>query len=98
MTIWVWDPEKDSKNREKHKLSLETGRFVLDGDPFALSVPDPHPDGDRWRTIGKIRGITTLFVVHTEPVEDEEDGEEYGRIISVRKATVHERKAYENGL
>ena len=98
MTIWIWDPEKDSKNREKHKLPLETGRFVLDGDPLALSVPDPHPDGDRWRTIGKIRGITTLFVVHTEPVEDEEDGEEYGRIISVRKATVHERKAYENGL
>nr|WP_242501441.1 BrnT family toxin [Komagataeibacter xylinus] len=77
-------------------MPLETGRFVLDGDPLALSVPDPHPDGDRWRTIGKIRGITTLFVVHTEPVED--DGEEYGRIISVRKATAHERKAYENGL
>ncbi len=33
-----------------------------------------------------------LFVVHTEP---DETGE--GRIISVRKATPHERRAYEKG-
>lgn len=96
MTIWIWDHEKDQKNIKKHKLPLRAGASVLDNDPLALSVPDPHPDGDRWRTIGRIEGITTLFVVHTESVYDEEDGEEYGRIISVRKATAHEREAYEN--
>jgi hypothetical protein len=36
----------------------------------------------------------TLFIVHTDPVE-QDDGREVGRIISVRKATPHERRAYE---
>jgi len=37
-----------------------------------------------------------LFVVHTWP--DFEGGtEEVGRMISARKATPHERKAYEEG-
>jgi hypothetical protein len=33
---------------------------------------------------------------HTRP-EESEEGEPVGRIISARKATVHERKAYEEG-
>jgi uncharacterized DUF497 family protein len=37
---------------------------------------------------------TILFVVHTLPGEDEDD---QGRIISVRRATARERKAYQNG-
>jgi uncharacterized DUF497 family protein len=37
-----------------------------------------------------------LLVVHTWPEETEED-EPVGRIISARKATGHERKAYEEG-
>jgi hypothetical protein len=28
-----------------------------------ISEPDPHPDEDRWRVIGRVR-MTTLFVVH----------------------------------
>jgi uncharacterized DUF497 family protein len=37
-----------------------------------------------------------LFVVHTWPKADEA-GDEVGRIISARKATRRERKAYEEG-
>ena len=89
---WSWDPDKDRKNRERHKLSLAAGIPVLEGDPLAISEPDPHPDGDRWNTIGAAGGIVVLFVVHTLPPP-----EGSGRIISVRKATTHERKDYEEG-
>jgi uncharacterized DUF497 family protein len=40
-------------------------------------------------------GSVLLLVVHTWPEEIE--GEPVGRIISARKATAHERKAYEEG-
>jgi uncharacterized DUF497 family protein len=39
-------------------------------------------------------GIAVLFVVHTDPVV-QLDGREIGRIISVRKASACERRAYE---
>jgi uncharacterized protein len=63
-------------------------------DPLALTVPDPHPDGDRLRTVGVI-GTATVFVVHTELEFDLVAGDDVGRIISARKATPHERRAYE---
>ena len=37
------------------------------------------------------------MVVHTWPELDTGSGEEIGRIISARKATRHERAAYEEG-
>ncbi|MBM4297940.1 MAG: BrnT family toxin, partial [Deltaproteobacteria bacterium] len=55
---------------------------------------DPYPDRDRWQTMGLV-GTVLLFVVHTWPEADRATGEETGRIISARKATSHERKAYE---
>jgi uncharacterized DUF497 family protein len=93
---WTWTPAKDAANQRKHRLSLATGTLVLDGDPLALSRPDPHPDGDRWQTVGQAAGMVVLFVVHTAPhLRETADG--VGRIISVRKATAHERRAYEEG-
>lgn len=48
MPEWTWEPDKDTRNRRAHQgLSLADGIVVLEGDPFALSRPDPHPDGDR---------------------------------------------------
>ena len=87
---WTWDLVKAERNRKKHKVSFELAAVALD-DPSAASQPDPHPDGDRWNTLCKI-GEVVLLVVHTWP---EEDGT--GRIISARKATRHEARAYENG-
>jgi uncharacterized DUF497 family protein len=91
---WTWDPRKAAANRAKHGLSFETAVLVFD-DPLHASKPDPHTDGDRWQTIG-IVGPVLLLVVHTWP-EESKDGELVGRIISARKATARERKAYEEG-
>ncbi len=91
---WTWDPDKASANRFKHRVSFDTAALVFD-DPLHVSKPDLHPDDDRWQTIGLV-GPVMLLVVHTLPASDE--GEPAGRIISARKATVHERRAYEEGI
>ena len=94
---WIWDEEKNRINRRDHKVSFEIAELVFD-DPLAVTLPDPHPDEERWRTIGSPspgRNVV-LYVVHTWP-EEGRAGEEVGRIISARKATRHERRAYEEG-
>jgi uncharacterized DUF497 family protein len=90
---WVWDQEKNRTNKRDHGLSFKTAQLVFD-DPMAASRVDPHPDGDRWQTLGLV-GTVILFVVHTWPEVEEGKEIEIGRIISARKATAHERKAYE---
>jgi hypothetical protein len=89
---WTWDEEKNRRNRRVHGLSFETAELVFD-DPLAVSRPDHSAGEERWQTIGMIDGVIILLV-HTWP-ESDSSGEEVGRIISARKATVHERKAYE---
>ncbi len=91
---WTWDRNKAVSNRRKHGLSFETAMLVFD-DPFHASRLDAHPDGDRWHTIGLV-GPVLLLVVHSWP-EESEEGERVGRIISARKATARERRAYEEG-
>jgi uncharacterized DUF497 family protein len=91
---WTWDPRKERSNKRAHGLSFDTAVLVFD-DPLAASRPDPFPDEERWQTVGEI-GNVIVFVVHTWP-EPDESGEETGRIIGARKATAHERKAYEEG-
>ena len=94
MPEWTWDSAKDALNRRNHGgLSLKAGLAAL-ADPLAVSRPDPHPDGDRWQLVGSAAGIVLLFVVYTDPVI-REDSQQAGRIISVRKATPRERRAYE---
>ena len=92
---WGWTDEKNRINKRDHGLSFETAQLVFE-DELAVSRPDPHPDGDRWQTVGVV-GPVCLFVVHTWPEPDAETGDETGRIISARKATAHERRAYEEG-
>jgi len=89
---WTWDARKDAANRIKHGLPLDIAALVV-ADPLAVSLLDPHADGDRWRTVGRVAG-RVLVAVHTWP-EDEVDG--VARSISVRKATPGERREYENG-
>jgi uncharacterized DUF497 family protein len=93
---WVWDPEKNRANRRKHGLSFETAQLVFE-DPFALSRLDASSrEEERWQTVGMVESVVIL-VVHTAPDADDENEEPVGRIISARKATVRERKAYEEG-
>jgi uncharacterized DUF497 family protein len=94
---WIWDEEKNRITRRDHRVSFEIAELVF-GDPLALTLPDPYPEEERWRTIGSpsTQRDVILFVVHTWPKEDGA-GEEVGRIISARKATRSERRAYEEG-
>jgi uncharacterized DUF497 family protein len=90
---WVWDPQKNLRNINKHGLSFDLASHVFD-DPLHISGVDPCSWEHRMRTIGRIGGVTVI-VVHT-PTELDELGRETGRIVSARKATRSERMAYEN--
>ena len=92
---WTWDPTKNRANQLAHGLSFETAVLVFD-DPLAVSRFDPHPEEERWQTVGVIGNVVVL-VAHTWPEADPETREEVGRIISARKASSRERKAYEEG-
>lgn len=86
-----WDPRKSQLNRRKHGMDFERAREAF-FDPLKRVDMEGIEHGEtRWRTIGQVHG--KLFVVsHTS----EEDGEtEIVRIISARKATPRERRAYE---
>lgn len=92
---WTWDPDKNRRNQRVHGISFETAQRVFD-DPLAVSRPDPRAGEERWQTVGLI-GQVVVLVAHTWPEPDPATGEEVGRIIGARKATSHERKAYEEG-
>lgn len=88
-----WDEDKHFLNLRKHKVGFETASLVFE-DPQALSVQDRVVEGEeRWQTLGMIAGVV-LIVAHTYR---DEAGDEVIRLISARKATVHERRAYEEG-
>jgi uncharacterized protein len=88
---FVWDERKSRRNLAKHKVSFDLARLVFD-DPLHLSIPDPYEGESRWRTMGLVKGVVVLLVVHTV---EQQDGEEEIRIISARKATTLERQLYE---
>lgn len=92
---WIWDEEKARTNFLKHEVAFSEAVMVFD-DPLHASKVDPHPDGDRWQTIGLV-GPFLVFVVHTLPVKWDQAGAAVGRIISARVATSDERRAYEEG-
>ncbi|MCY4530393.1 MAG: BrnT family toxin, partial [Chloroflexi bacterium] len=75
--------------------NFEAAIYVFE-DPLAATQEDVYELEQRWRTIGMV-GPVAVLVVHTWPETDPETGEEVGRIISARKATPHERLAYEEG-
>ncbi|MGD1863260.1 MAG: BrnT family toxin [Phormidesmis sp.] len=74
---------------------MEAAQYVFH-DPLALTRLDVYPDEERYQTIGLIGG-QIILVVHTWPKSRSETDETTGRIISARKATAYERKAYEEG-
>jgi uncharacterized DUF497 family protein len=84
-----WDDEKAMSNLKKHDVSFEEGTTIFN-DPLIATIFDPDHSGDEERYISM--GISVqgqlLVVVHTER------GKRI-RLISCRKATSAERKAYE---
>lgn len=84
-----WDETKAQENLRKHKVSFEEGKTVF-GDPFLWTFPDPDhsDDEERYLSIGYSAKGRVLVVSHTERGGNI-------RIISCRKATATERRAYE---
>ena len=93
---WTWDPDKSNANLRKHRLNFDAAVLVFD-DPAANTVPDPYPLEERWRTTGWI-GNRIVTVIDTTSEDAGGVGDQSGRIISARKATQAERKAYEEGI
>lgn len=91
---FIWDDEKNRRNKTKHKVSFETAALVFE-DPRVVSRLDRVVESEeRWQTLGLIEGVMVLLVAHTWFVEE---GEDLIRIVSARKATRRERELYEQG-
>ena len=84
-----WDEDKAARNLEKHQVAFSEAATIF-GDPLSSTFPDPDHsiDEDRYITIGTSDQGRVLIVSHT-------NREDRTRIISARKATRSERKAYE---
>jgi hypothetical protein len=88
----IWDQNKNRSNRLKHKISFEVASLVFE-DPFHISIQDRIESGEeRWQTLGMAGNVVLLLVAHTYA---EQEGVEFVRIISARKATRKERQKYE---
>ena len=84
-----WDAHKARANLAKHGVSFEEAATVF-ADPLSLNIPDPaHSQAeDRFITLGESHRRKLLVVVHTERGDNL-------RVISARRASRRERKAYE---
>jgi uncharacterized DUF497 family protein len=77
------------QNLKKHGVSFADAESVFE-DPLAVQCPDPDPEGeDRFIAVGLGSAGQILVVVYTTR-------EEAIRLISVRRATKHEVKDYED--
>ena len=91
MPQFEWDPAKARANLTKHGVAFEDAALVWD-DPLHLVRFDRFEAGEeRWHALGMATGVVLILVVHTYPDEDRV------RIVSARKATRTERRAYEDG-
>ena len=87
-----WDPSKEEINIQQHGVTFEQASYMF-ADPFALSKYDSKysENEDRWVLSGKSLSEIILVVVHTFR---DNDGMEFVRIISARKATKKEQQVY----
>ena len=91
MRYFSWDKNKAAANRRKHGVDFEDAVLVFD-DPLAVRDFNRNVAGEiRWRTIGMVKGCLLVLVIHKA---EEEEGDEYIRIISARAALSHERDYY----
>ena len=88
--LFEWHEEKAAANLKKHGVSFEEAKTVFN-DPLALTIENSKHSRDEHRfiDIGYSESGRLLVVAYTER------GDAI-RIISSRKATQSERRAYEN--
>ena len=86
-----WDPEKAKSNFQKHGVRFSDAEIVL-YDLTALTSEDVEAEGEqRFISIGRDVITRIIVVVYTYRGQDI-------RLISARKATKRERKAYEKRI
>ena len=86
-----WDPEKASSNFKKHGVRFSDAEVAL-FDPNAMTHEDEDAEGEqRFVSIGTdviARIVVVVYAYRGKNV----------RVISARKATRKERRAYEEGI
>jgi uncharacterized DUF497 family protein len=87
--LFEWDADKAESNWDKHRVSFAEGATVFN-DLFVATMPDPdHSDDERrYIALGLSAKGHLLVVVYAERGNKT-------RLISCRRATPVERKAYE---
>ena len=92
MISFEWDPSKAEINFEKHGVRFSEAITVFD-DPLGITIPDPGHSWEEARdlTVGISLAGRHLIVAHT-------DRQDRIRLISARKLTRGEQKAYENEI
>jgi hypothetical protein len=87
---FAWDEHKAAQNTRKHQVLFEEARSVfLDENAVEFFDPDHSEDEDRFLLLGRSWRLRLLAVHYTV----REHGKEI-RLISARKATKNEAKAY----
>ena len=87
---FAWDERKAAQNARKHKVSFEEAMSVfLDENAVEFFDPDHSEDEERFLMLGVSWRLRLLVVHYAQRRQDREI-----RIISARKATRTEAKAY----
>ena len=88
--IFEWDDAKNIINLKKHGVSFEEAQTVFfDDNAIEFDDPDHSLDEERYLLLGFSQSLKILVVCHCY-----RDSESLIRIISARKATKKEQKAY----
>ena len=88
--IFEWNDAKNKINLKKHGISFEEAQTVFfDDNAIEFDDPDHSLDEERYLLLGFRQGLKILFLCHCY-----RDSESVIRIISARKATKKEQKAY----
>jgi len=86
-----WDASKSASNIQKHGISFEEARTVFyDERARLISDPDHSGNEDRFILLGFSSSLRIIIVCHCYRSEGN-----IIRIISARKATTKETKAYD---
>lgn len=87
-----WDENKNSINKNKHKVSFEEAKTVFyDENALVIDDPDHSITEERFIILGMSSQAKLLVVCHCY-----RESETVIRIISARKATKTESKQYQN--
>lgn len=95
MAKFEWSAEKAQSNLNKHGVAFEDAALVWADPLHLLRFDRAEGSEERWHALGMAAGVLLLLVVHTYPYAEEE--EDVIRIVSARRATKGERRAYEGG-